>query len=637
MCGIVGLAGETDLSCVGPMSEVVAHRGPDDSGDYFDPQGRVALAARRLSILDLPGGHQPMSNEDGSIWIVYNGEIFNSPELRAQLEARHNFSTTNADTEVLLHLYEDQGERMVDPLNGMFAFIIYDRERKQLFAARDHVGIKPLYFRYHEGRLALASELKSLLKVPDVTREIDPQSLYHYLTLRYVPGEDTIFQGIKRLPAGHWLRYDIARRQLEVRRYWQLALEPEQGCSADEWVERVRVELRAAVKRWTLSDVPIACSLSGGLDSSSVVGILGEAGHDLRTFSLGFEGRAEAQFNELAVARDVARYWGSNHQELVLSPDQLLIDLVPMVWSLDEPYGGGLPSWYVFRFMARDVKVGMTGSGGDELFGNYRKWRHMEARGLGRLAYGAYRSLRRDGWRSFRRHRYAASLKKSLAAFTAEVAAQPLLLYEHLYYTDAEKSSFVLANTKGMIATESLILAARNGLRRHVPRDQVLLLDFANQLPEEFLFMTDRFSMAHSLEARVPFLDRQLIDLVRRIPANLRTQQADPKYLLRRATSDLLPESVRQFRRKRGFVIPTGSWLRGGLRPLVERLLGREYLIAQGIFNPDYYPHFVQPHLEGRAERGERIWPVLMFQLWYEVFITAGASDMPTFSWNDLI
>jgi asparagine synthase (glutamine-hydrolysing) len=636
MCGIVGLAGHTDLGCITAMSSAIAHRGPDETGDYFDPASKVALAAHRLSILDLPTGHQPMANEDKTVWIVFNGEIYNSPELRSGLEGRHEFATTNSDTEVLIHLYEEQGESMLDHLNGMFAFIIHDKERNCLFAARDHVGIKPLYYWEQPGSLALASELKGLLQLPGFSRQVDHQSLYHYLSLRYVPGEDTIFSGVKRLPPGHWLHYDLAGGNLQVHRYWELELQPQQGLSADEWAERLRTELRAAVLRWTLSDVPIACSLSGGLDSTSMVGLLAEAGHPLRTYTLGFAGEDEVNFGEQALAREVAARWGADHHELTLAPDQLLDDLVPMVWSLDEPYGGGLPSWYVFRFMSQDVKVGLTGSGGDELFGNYRKWDYMESRGLRRLAYGAYRALRREGGAAISGQRYSASLRASLAGMSNAAVAEPMRFYEHLYYTDVEKRDLLVSEPTGLIPSEELLLAAGRVASRLAPRDQVLLFDFGNQLPEEFLFMTDRFSMAHSLEARVPFLDRELLELVRRIPSRVRTRRDDPKYLLRRAVGDLLPLAVRENRRKRGFVLPTGPWLRGRLRPLADRLLGREHLRSQGLFNPDYYGRFVQPHMDGRRELGERIWPMLMFQLWWEVYIAADSREMPSFTWKDL-
>lgn len=380
MCGIAGLVGEGASSHIKAMTRLLVHRGPDDEGIYHDETNRVALAMRRLSVLDVAHGHQPMSNADGSVWVVYNGEIFNSPELRRRLEAQGAvFVTANSDTEVLLHLYDRKQEDMLEDLNGMFAFVMYDRRRGLLFGARDRMGIKPLYYVEQPSRFAFASELKSLLLVPEVSREINRHSLFHYMSLRFVPGADSILKGVQRVPPGHWFRYDLRRRQMLVRRYWQVTFEREENRSEAEWTELIRYELKEAVRRWVLSDVPVGCSLSGGLDSAAIVGLLAELGSaPLRTYSLGFTGAGEESLNELPQARKVAERWGTEHHELVLEPAELLRDLVKMVWHLDEPYGGGLPSWYVFQFMSQQVKVGLTGSGGDELFGDYGRFRRLE-------------------------------------------------------------------------------------------------------------------------------------------------------------------------------------------------------------------------------------------------------------------
>jgi asparagine synthase (glutamine-hydrolysing) len=260
---------------------------------------------------------------------------------------------------------------MLEELNGMFAFVVYDRRRRQLFGARDRVGIKPLYYVQQPGLFAYASEVKALLTLPTVEREVEMQSVFHYMTLLHVPGEQSAFRGIKRVPPGHWFKYRLDGRGLAVERYWRLPVGGAEERTEDEWAELLRHELREAVRRWMLSDVPVGCSLSGGIDSTAVVGLLGEMGMKVKTYSLGFAGEGEAEWDELSLAREVAARWGTEHKEVVLRPEELLEDLVRMVWYLDEPYGGGLPSWYVFRLMAGEVKVGLTGSGGDELFGNY--------------------------------------------------------------------------------------------------------------------------------------------------------------------------------------------------------------------------------------------------------------------------
>ncbi|HEY0728923.1 MAG TPA: asparagine synthase (glutamine-hydrolyzing), partial [Pyrinomonadaceae bacterium] len=345
MCGIVGIAGKQDSLWLGRMNSVVEHRGPDDFGEYRDPSANVALAMRRLSILDLSSGHQPMANADQTVWIVYNGEIYNSPEIRERLVNKGcSFKTDNSDTEVLLHLYEEKQEAMLDELNGMFAFVIYDQKRTRLFGARDRVGIKPFYYVEQSGLFAFASELKSLLTLPTIDRELDFQSLYHYMTLLFVPGERTIFSSVKRLPAGHYFSFDLSSRALSIRRYWKLKTDrAEHNRSEAEWAELIRHELREAVRRWTLSDVPVGCSLSGGLDSSTVVALLSEMGYGpIKTYSLGFASEDEAAWNELHLARKVSERFHTEHREIILQPEDLLNDLVQMVWHLDEPYAGGL-------------------------------------------------------------------------------------------------------------------------------------------------------------------------------------------------------------------------------------------------------------------------------------------------------
>lgn len=636
MCGIVGLIGHWAPELLGQLNQSLYHRGPDDEGEYIDQEAGVSLAMRRLSILDLVGGHQPMSNHDGSVWIVFNGEIYNAPELRSRLEAKGvRFQTSHSDTECLLHLYEAYGEAMLADLNGMFAFVIYDRERKQLFGARDRFGIKSLYYTQPSSQFAFASEVKTLLRLPSVERQINPQSLYHYLSLRYIPGADSIFQGIHRLPPAHCFRYSLEQKSLTIDRYWKPDPKRTEVHSITEWSEMIRHDLKAAVKRWALSDVPIGCSLSGGIDSTAIVGLLAEAGYDrLSTYSLGFSNADEADWNELPLARQMAERWGTQHHELILTPDELLKDLMPMVWALDEPYGGGLPSWYVFQFMSRDVKVGLTGTGGDELFGNYGKWRNYERR-LSRRGNPLHRT-------SDRLKQAASNLPDSLLGTGRKnrwlnyyrTFTCPMDAYS-LYFSDAVKRQ-LMRDTTGLTGTVESLQALYEASEATEIRSGVALVDLQTQLPEEFLLMTDRFSMAHSLEARTPFLDTQFVDRALSIPTSLRTDPNDLKYLLKRAVGDLLPAPLLTAR-KRGFVIPDTLWLRGTLRPLVERLLAPDRLAQQGIFLPDIYGRFVQPHLSGKADYTGQVWTLLMFQLWHVVFIEQASVKAPSFSWQDLV
>jgi asparagine synthase (glutamine-hydrolysing) len=651
MCGIVGIAGQQDPDWIRHMNSSIVHRGPDDGGEYVSRESSVSMSMRRLSIIDIQGGHQPMPNKDRSLWIVFNGEIYNAPEIRRRMEQRgEQFLTGHSDTEVLLHLYEEKGFSCLDDLNGMFAFVIHDRKRNLLFGARDRMGIKPLYYCSSNGRFLFASELKALLTVPIIEREIDRQSLYHYMTLLYVPDEASIIKGVRRIPPAHSFVYDLKSRQLTLQKYWQLKFAGDESPAQKEWAEVLRGELKAAVRRWTLSDVPIACSLSGGLDSSAIVGLLAETGYPrTKTYSLGFVGEEEQSWNEIDLARQVAQRWGTDHHEILLEPQDLLSDLVAMVWHLDEPYGGGLPSWYVFREMSRDVKVGLTGTGGDELFGNYGKFRIYEAN---RILQAALASRRCSG----KAARMLAGLITPLSTLSNSLPSSwPWIGRGHLlsqlprminepfgryyyanfeYFSDECKRAEVLRTQNGDLQDTASYLQKVYDLSEAPDlRNGLAAVDFRTQLAEEFLFMTDRFSMAHSLEARVPFLDHNLVETVFRIPPSIRTAAGDLKYLFKRAIGDLLPEPLLSAR-KRGFVIPTKLWLRRELRPLVERLLHPDRLSRQGLFHATFYDSYVLPHLDAKTDFTSQVWAALMFQIWHFIYIEQNQTEAPTYDWQ---
>ena len=598
MCGIVGIAGSQEPGWIEAMNGLIVHRGPDGHGTWRSEDGRLALAMRRLAILDIEGGRQPMSTPDGRFTIVFNGEIYNTPDLRRDLAARGaDLRTDHSDTEAVLHGYALDGPAILDRLNGMFAFAIHDRDRGLVFCARDRLGIKPLYYTTAGGRLAFASELKSLLALPFVERRLDRQSLFHYMSLLYVPGEASILEGISRLEPGHSLTFRLdGATAPQVRRWWRLSFAasadvPARDADLEAWL---RDGIRRAVERWSLSDVPVGCLLSGGLDSTSIVALLASAGHDVATYTVGFTGAGEDQFNELPLARLLARRYGTRHQDIVLDPEALLDDLGRMVWHLDEPYGGGLPSWSVFRFMGGKVKVAMTGTGGDELFGNYDKYRGLEGGRLARLV-GRRPDLSAD---AFRRG-----------------------FFERWYYlSDADKRAAVLADAGGFADTSALLYDRFRAADSGDLRDGAALADVETQLAEEFLLMTDRLSMAHGVEARTPFLDHELVGMVMAVPAARRLDRRRYKGLLVRVVRDLLPDELVNAP-KRGFVIPLKLWLRGRLRPLVQELLSPDRLAGQGLFRPDFHARYVVPHLDGHADNTQVVWAAMMFQLWHRTFL----------------
>ncbi len=580
------------------MLDRLVHRGPDGHGIWRE--NGVHLGHRRLSILDLEGGAQPMRSPDGRYTLTFNGEIFNAPELRRSLEAAGIvFRTHNSDTEVLLHLLIRDGLAALPHLAGMFSFALWDAKTRTLLCARDPTGIKPFYFTRMGNALAFASEAKALLALDTRPRAVAPDALFHYLSLMYVPAAQSAFDGIQRLQAGHCLRFSPDDGALSITSYWRPDFTPDMTTKVDEWPEKIAHGLEQAVMRWTLSDVPIACSLSGGLDSSAVVGVMARKGVAVRTYSLGFSGTDEEKWNELPLAAQVAERWGTDHHEIILDPGSLIDALPAMAWHLDEPYGGGLPSWAVFKAMGADVKVAMTGTGGDELFGNYGKWTQLERNPIHRLWPGL----------------------PSRTRFTAQVATP------YTYWPDRDKRRFLGSGFDAVPDTADLLYAIFRESDAPHARDRIASVDLATQLPEEFLAMTDRFSMAHSIEARTPFLDPQLIRLVQSIPARHRTRRNNLKGLLRQAlkAADLLPPDL-VTAPKKGFTIPLGAWMRGRLRPYVLHLLSPERLGSQGILSPDFHQACVLPHLEGRADYTTRLWGAFMMQLWIATFIDRDGS-----------
>jgi asparagine synthase (glutamine-hydrolysing) len=604
MCGIVGYTGIADATHLEQMNAAQRHRGPDDAGTYSCERDQVHFAMRRLSIIDLTGGKQPMRNRRGTLCIVFNGEIFNAPELRRSLEKVHYpFQTDHSDTEVLLALYEQEGRDMVQRLNGMFAFVIHDREKHLLFGTRDPFGIKPLHWSLQGGKFAFASEIKSLLKLPWIDTTIDAQALYDFFTCQAIPAPSTIYAGIRKLPAGTAFTYDLLRQDLRIQAYFEPFSQERKGAlplpkDQRELPAFIREHFLRVVRRWSLSDVPIACALSGGIDSPSVVGALAQhAAQPIHTYTLGFCDAPD--LDERDLARSVAEWWGTEHHEMIITEDDLLTAWPKMLEALDEPYAGGLPSWFVFQQMAQDVKVALTGTGGDELFSNYHKWKPYESLEV---------RLRR-----IRRYLQQGGTFRDLLRSPHGTLHYPAT------FTDGQKRSTLLRDEwmEGVRNTASLLeqLWLLSPSAHH--RNSIAWMDLQLQLPEEFLLMTDRFSMAHSLEARTPLLDREFVELALSIPAEIRITPERDKALFIAAVHDLLPQELLRAR-KRGFILPTGRWMQRKLRPLVEELCSRENLRLQGIFQEGVFESIVFPFLAGQGGTAEELWTLLSFQLWYQ-------------------
>jgi len=606
ICGIVSTRGPVDPDQLARMSAKLLHRGPDSDGVFVD--GPVGLAARRLAIIDLETGDQPIANEDGTVHVVQNGELYNYPELRAELErAGHRFAT-HGDTEVLVHLYEQEGPAFARRLRGMFAVALWDSTRRRLVLARDRYGIKPLYYRADGDGLEFASELRSLPR-----GEIDLDALEAFLAFNSIPAPLTIFREARKLPPGYVLVWEDGNLSLE--RYARPAPVPVAELREDdegELIEELRSRLRDSVRAHLLADVPVGVLLSGGIDSSALAALAAEeSGEPVRTFSIGFE---ERSFNELADARLVAERYGTLHRELVLRPDAALL-LPALADAFDEPFAdsSALPTYLVSQLAAEDVKVALSGEGGDELFGGYYTYvadlLAERAGGLATLARPLVERLPSSTARAsfdykakrFVRGAHLPPLERHHAwkeIFSADARAELTGRRHGFDPVDLYRERF--AETDG-----AELLARLQDVDRTI------------YLVDDLLVKTDRASMAHSLEARVPFLDPVVTNFALSLPARHRVNGLRKKVLLRKAVAPLVPGRIIRGK-KRGFSIPAAAWLRGELEPFARETLSADTLRRQGFFRPEAVTALIDRHVAGKEDLSRQLWGLLAFTLWYE-------------------
>ncbi|MGN6257597.1 MAG: asparagine synthase (glutamine-hydrolyzing) [Solirubrobacterales bacterium] len=615
MCGICGLVSAErapDIDAVGRMSGRLVHRGPDDDGLFCE--GVAALAARRLSIIDLAHGHQPIENEDGSAVVVQNGEIYNYRELKRELEGGGHRFATDCDTEVLVHAYEEWGEGFVERLRGMFAIALWDKRRQRLLLARDRFGIKPLYYRRVGGELSFASELKAMLEQPGFSREIDPKAVAAYLAFNSIPAPLTIFTEARKLPPGHLLRWKGG--ELEIRRYARpgplSADELRQG-SADELAAELREVLDDSIRAHLVADVPVGVLLSGGVDSGGIAALASRHVEEpLRTFSIGFE---EAGFNELSRARLVAERYGTDHHELILRPDA--VELLPkLVESFDEPFGdsSALPTYLVSQLAAEHVKTAMSGEGGDELFGGYYTYvADLLARRVGRLA-----ALARPLAEALPNRTDRVGFDYKAKRF-ARAAALPPLERHHGWkeiFSPQARAELAGAHAAGWDPLDLYRERyAETGGAEPLARMQDV--DLGIYLVDDLLVKTDRLSMAHSLELRVPFLDPKVADFAFSLPTRLKVRGFAKKRLLRQALEPLLPREI-VHGRKQGFSIPIAGWLRGPLEPFAREVLAPSAVARQGLLDPAAVTPLLDRHCSGREDLSRQIWGLMALTLWFD-------------------
>ena len=610
--------GPVDRDVLTQMTRVLHHRGPDDEGFYlasYEDRLSVGLGFRRLSIIDLDTGNQPISNEDGSLQVVFNGEIYNFRELRSELESRGHRFATSADTEVIVHLYEEHGPACVERLNGMFAFALWDEPERRLLLARDRFGKKPLYYAELDGELIFGSELKSLLEHPACPRELDLESLSAYLAAEYVPTPRAIFEGVRKLPAGHRLVWQDGRARLEP--YWDLSFQRESEARSDaDYVEEFRSRLRDAVRRRLISDVPLGAFLSGGIDSSSVVAFMTEAlpAGAVKTFSIGF---GERSFDESAHARRVAEHFGTDHHEHVFSVGEMA-ELLPTVADvMDEPFADAsvLPTYLLSRFTREHVTVALGGDGSDELLAGYPTF---VADGAARL-YRLPRTIH---------ERVAIPLADRLPVSTANFSFDfKLKRFLRGAGTPAETrhptwlGSFTPAEQRGLLveAPGDPFETQRRAFTRAPTRDRVerlIYLYAKTYLQDDILVKVDRASMACSLEVRAPFLDVELAEFLGRVPSSQKLCRFDTKHLLKRAMADVLPAGIAG-RPKKGFGVPVAEWIKGELREVVQDELSADRLRRQGIFHAAPVERLLAEHLSGRRDHRKPLWTLFVFQLWH--------------------
>jgi asparagine synthase (glutamine-hydrolysing) len=634
MCGIVGVVhaepGQVDQPLVRRMCARIRRRGPDDDGFFFD--GQVGLGMRRLAIIDVDSGRQPVYNEDRTVVVVFNGEIYNYKELRDELLKRGHLLTTHSDTECIAHLYEDFGEDYVTHLRGMFAIAIWDVRQKKLLIARDRFGIKPLYY-WQDGRdLYFGSELKCLLSVDRYERQMDLQSVSEFFTFKYVPGPRTIYRGIAELPPGHTAVW--RNGEFTTRRYWQLKFCADHGKSLDYYREGLLHHLEEAVKLHLVSEVPLGSFLSGGIDSSAIVALMSKVcPGNVKTFTVGF-GDGQPGADERPYARTIAEMFKTDHSECVYdNPQQQVESILPlMIEAFDEPFADSsmIPNYLICQAARQWVTVALSGIGGDELFAGYERYR-------GTIAADSYQRL--PGFltggisaviRSLPQWEFGGLWIDRMKRFV-EGAALPLPERYQQYlsaFTESEKRSFFSQDFLKELRKANVITAevAMHKVEQcDDPLEWILLTDMETYLPDDELRKADRLSMWHSLEVRVPFLDHKLVEFVATIPSQLKLRGWEKKHILIKSLEGILPISILN-RRKQGFSIPLGSWLRGPLRDLVRTILSRKTLGDLGLFNVQAIGQMLDDHDRNLRNYETQLWTLMVFVVWHRSYMKGNGS-----------
>jgi len=633
ICGQINLDFQTpvDSKFINRMNNTLLHRGPDDEGTYV--KDFVGLAMRRLSIIDVAKGKQPISNEDKTIWIVFNGEIYNFPELRKQLIANGHQFRTNSDTECIVHLYEDEGLEFLNHLRGMFAIAIWDDCKKRLILARDHLGIKPLFYGEHRGQFFFASEMKAILSNSTFPRELDYDSLASYFTLTYIPAPLSIFKGIKKLLPGHYIQID--KNGVKIEKYWDLTFKPDRGKSENEFIEEFMSILEEAVKIRLISEVPLGAFLSGGIDSSAIVALMSKVSSSaVKTFCIGFGGDTGGFLDERKYARQVAERFGADHREYEVLPEpEGLVEQI--IRAFDEPFADDstIPSYFVCKAAKENVTVALSGLGGDEVFAGYERYLGF---GLSRIyeklplffRENFMRKLvemipeRSDGHYTvnhMKRFVRASSMPNDLRYFSYISMLNDNLRDDLFVEPEKIKGAFDLCRKNILSHFNS-----SNACDSNNPLDllnRVLYCDIKTYLPEDILTLTDRISMHHALEVRVPFVDYKFMEFAATIPPEMKLKWFQKKYILKKAVRDILPGDVINHR-KQGFASPMTKWLQADLKPYVIQTLSKSNLKKHDLFIFSMVNSILDEHFSRKELHDKLIWSLVIFQKWFNMYMT---------------
>jgi len=631
MCGIAGVIeppyhGAASSTVLEAMCRVIRHRGPDASGIHIDD--RVGLGSQRLAIIDLADGNQPICNEDGSVWVVQNGEIYNHVAVRRELEKRgHRFRTSHADTEVLVHAYEEWGESFAEHLEGMFAIAVWDARAQQLVLVRDRIGIKPLYFCWRNGRLIFASEIKAILEHPASERGIDPQSIYDYLGWEFVPGPATMYRDIKKLMPGHLLVWK--NESIRVRQWWDISYEPVEA-STEEYERRIRDGLRESVDKRLMSDVPLGVFLSGGMDSTAVLAQVAELTTEkIRTFTIGY---ADPSFSELEYAHYAAKYYGTEHRDVIIEP--ITPDLIERcVWHLDEPMTdlSAMPLYLLCNAAREDVAVCLSGEGGDEVFVGYDRY---VASKIDRYWSVVPSFLRRglieplvDRLPDQRQKKGAINMLKRFMQGSTMPAEAGAMRWQ--YFSSAEQDALLFNESfRTQIQADPFgpMLRALEGKNFPTQLDRELYTDLRFTMPDSVLMKVDKMSMASSLEVRVPFLDHHLVEYAASLPASVRFPRLDRRAIYRSAVAPLLPEKILK-RGKQGYSLPIKNWLREDLKDWMIGLFNESDLIREYLCR-EYIDRMIGEHMAMTHNHNHTLWALINLELWHRVYIR---QETPTF------